>query len=312
MLSKVQILTVNSESAHQRIDNFLIKFFKTVPKSRIYRMVRTGEVRVNKKRVTVAYRLALHDEVRVPPVQVRERVILTPTANAKHELSQRIIFEDDHLIVVNKPCGIPVHAGTGVDYGIINIIQSLYPNNTLSLVHRLDRDTSGCLMIAKNRESLVYLHEALRENRINKSYLALTRGEWTAEELCVTLPLSRDCVVGGERVAVYNEMEGKAAVTQFSVLQTFGCASLVKANLLTGRTHQIRAHAQLSGHPIAGDTKYGDKHFTQLMKEFGLNRLFLHATSLQLRLPNGIQQTITAELDHSLESVLHALSTRYL
>lgn len=304
----VQIISVDAEKAGQRIDNFLLTLLKKVPKTHIYRILRKGEVRVNKKRVKPTYRLCAADQIRIPPLQIETKKITTPSESLLAFLKKRILYESDQLLIINKPFGIPVHGGNDVKLGIIEALRALYPKTTqLELVHRLDRDTSGCLMIAKKRSMLRKLHELLRESKVKKIYWALTKGHWAEEELRVDVPLLKNQLKSGERM-VRVESGGKPAQTQFTTLKSYNNASLMEVLLETGRTHQIRVHAQYRKHPIAGDEKYGDRIFNKSMKAIGLNRMFLHAYSLSFSIPDDeLQIVVNAPLEEELESILKVL-----
>ncbi|WP_132671546.1 23S rRNA pseudouridine(955/2504/2580) synthase RluC [Pseudomonas aeruginosa] len=273
----VQLLDVPPELAGQRIDNFLIARLKGAPKTLIYRILRKGEVRVNKGRIKPDYRLQAGDQVRVPPLRLAERDEPAPLAQGLLErMEAAIVYEDKALIVVNKPAGIAVHGGSGVSAGVIEVFRQLRPDaKDIELVHRLDRDTSGLLMIAKKRSMLRHLHEALRgEKIVDKRYHALVRGHWPAGKKNVRAPLLKNNLRSGERMVEVN-VEGKDALTEFRVLRRFGdFATLVEARPITGRTHQIRVHAKHAGHAIAGDPKYGDEDFSREIRELGGKRLF--------------------------------------
>jgi len=273
----VQWVDISAEQAGQRIDNFLLRALKGVPKSRIYRLLRKGEVRVNKGRIRAEYRLKAGDQVRIPPVRVAETRPATPGSHALQRLNNAIIYEDERLLVLDKPSGMAVHGGSGLSYGVIEGLRALRPGAPyLELVHRLDRETSGCLMIAKKRSELRTLHELLRRGGVQKRYLLLAAGDWSHGPRQVDAALKKNQLSGGERL-VRIDPNGKSALTRFRCLETFSGTSLVEAELETGRTHQIRVHATSAGHPLAGDEKYGDPVFNRRMRELGLKRLFLHA-----------------------------------
>ncbi len=298
--SGVQLLEVAPEYAGQRIDNFLRTQLKGVPKTLIYRILRKGEVRVNKGRIKPEYKLQAGDVVRVPPLRLAERDEPVPLAQGLLErLEAAIVFEDKALIVVNKPTGIAVHGGSGLNYGVIEAFRQLRPEcKDLELVHRLDRDTSGLLMIAKKRSMLRHLHDALRGERIvDKRYHALVRGNWPAAKKQIAVPLLKNNLRSGERVVEVNP-EGKEALTEFKVLRRFGdFATLVEARPITGRTHQIRVHAKHAGHSIAGDPKYGDEDFSREIRELGGKRLFLHSAFLRVPMPDGSVLELEAPVD---------------
>ena len=306
-VTAVQLLEVAPELAGQRIDNFLRAQLKGVPKTLIYRILRKGEVRVNRGRIKPEYKLQAGDVVRVPPLRLAERDEPAPLAQGLLErLEAAIVYEDKALIVLNKPAGIAVHGGSGLNYGVIEAFRQLRPEaKEIELVHRLDRDTSGLLMIAKKRSMLRHLHEALRGDGVDKRYLALVRGNWPAAKKQVRAPLMKNNLRSGERMVEVN-VEGKDALTEFRVLRRFGdFATLVEASPITGRTHQIRVHAKHAGHSIAGDSKYGDEEFTREIRELGGKRLFLHAHSLQVKLPEGNILKVEAPVDdvwtHTME-----------
>jgi len=276
----VRHVDVDETREGQRLDNFLLAILKGVPKSRIYRCLRKGEVRVNKGRVGPDYRLQAGDVVRIPPIRVSPDKVHPGNFDW---LAERVLFEDEHLIVLDKPAGMAVHAGSGVATGIIEALRTWRPHAPmLELVHRLDRETSGCLLIAKSRAALTHLHAQLREGETGKHYVALVQGRF-AEARTVTASLERR-ERGGERM-VQTAEEGKQAATHFEPSRHFGIATLVEIELLTGRTHQARVHALHAGHPIAGDDKYGDREFNREMRGFGLRRLFLHAARIEFRHP---------------------------
>lgn len=285
---KVQFIEIDDTHAGQRIDNFLITLLKGVPKSVVYRIIRKGEVRVNKGRVKQVYKLKFGDSVRVPPVRVEQDT--TPQVSTKLDAVKRIqdaiIYEDKTLIVLNKPSGVAVHGGSGLSFGVIEALRALKPNEKmLELVHRLDRDTSGILLVAKRRSVLVSLHEQLRDKTMNKVYWALVKGQWSNKLTSVQAPLHKINTKSGERIVVVDEEQGKKSCTLFKVLQPFANATLIEARPQTGRTHQIRVHTACKGHPIACDDKYGDKAFDKEISSSGINRLFLHAHEISFYHP---------------------------
>jgi 23S rRNA pseudouridine955/2504/2580 synthase len=309
-----RIVEVSEHHSGQRLDNFLMAQLKGVPRSHIYRIVRTGQVRVNRSRAQPKSRLQLGDHVRIPPIRVATRPSPLITAGQRR-VAQRIVFEDDYLFVIDKPAGIAVHAGTTIPAGLIDWLRAARPEQEyLELVHRLDRDTSGCLLIAKSRSTLIALQELLRQHvgkqhRIRKSYLALVKGGWQGGPRHVNVALKKNVLRSGERL-VRVSSDGQRAVSYFRPRVFFETATLVDVDLITGRTHQARVHAAYLGHPIGGDTKYGDKGFNSLMREYGLNRLFLHASRLEFRHPvTGRKTTVKCPLPLELETVLHELKT---
>ena len=308
--SGVQLLEIAPEYAGQRIDNFLRAQLKGVPKTLIYRILRKGEVRVNKGRIKPEYKLQAGDVVRVPPLRLAERDEPEPLAQGLlKRLEAAIVYEDKALIVLNKPAGIAVHGGSGLTYGVIEAFRQLRPDaKEIELVHRLDRDTSGLLMIAKKRSMLRHLHEALRGDGVDKRYLALVRGHWPSAKKQIRAPLMKSNLRSGERMVEVN-VEGKDALTEFKVLRRFAdFATLLEAKPITGRTHQIRVHALHAGHSIAGDPKYGDEEFSKESRELGGKRLFLHAYQLRIKLPEGVELRLEAPVDESWASTLERLS----
>ncbi|MCK4866325.1 MAG: 23S rRNA pseudouridine(955/2504/2580) synthase RluC [Gammaproteobacteria bacterium] len=310
---KVQFVEISADHAGQRIDNYLMCQLKGVPKSLVYRIVRKGEVRVNKGRIKPEYRLKEGDVVRIPPVRQAEKKApgKVPDKLLK-QLESRILFEDKRIMVINKPSGLAVHGGSGLSFGLIEVLRELRPNdNQLELVHRLDRDTSGCLIIAKKRSALRRLHEQLREGTMDKRYLTLLKGKWKGRSRWVDAPLLKNVIKSGERL-VFVDPKGKDARTQFIPYSAGDEASLMSVKLDTGRTHQIRVHAQHIGFPIAGDNKYGDDEFNHQLKSKGLKRLFLHAFSLKFHLPDtetgeDVPIYIEAPLDEALVNTLNRL-----
>lgn len=307
--SSVQMLEVSPEFAGQRIDNFLRNQLKGVPKTLIYRILRKGEVRVNKGRIKPEYKLQAGDLVRVPPLRLAERDEPAPLAQGLLErLEAAIVYEDKALIVLNKPAGIAVHGGSGLSYGVIEALRQLRPDaKELELVHRLDRDTSGLLMVAKKRSMLRHLHQELRGDGVDKRYMALVRGRWETGKKQVNAPLLKNTLRSGERMVEVTD-EGKEALTLFRVLRRFGdFATLVEARPVTGRTHQIRVHARHVGHAIAGDSKYGDEEFSREIRELGGKRLFLHAYGLKVPLPDGGELNLEAPVDEVWSQTLGKL-----
>ena len=306
----VQFLTISDDEAGQRIDNYLLSKLKGVPKSLIYRILRKGEVRINKGRVKPEYKLQVGDVLRIPPVRIseKEQPQISNKLNKVNQLENQIIFEDDYLLAINKPSGIAVHGGSGLSFGVIEALRALRPEaRFLELVHRLDRDTSGILLIAKKRSILRHLHEQLRIKTIQKDYLALVRGQWQSHCKAVQAPLLKNELSSGERIVRVSE-QGKPSETRFSIEERYIAATLIKASPITGRTHQIRVHTQYAGHPIALDDKYGDAEFDRQMRELGLDRLFLHAFSLCFEHPKtGETLRLNAPLDDKMKNILQKL-----
>lgn len=306
----IQFIDVDEEYAGQRLDNFLLTRLKGVPKSVIYRVIRKGEVRVNKGRTKPEYKLQSGDQVRVPPLVVAaEKDQVSTKLSLVKNLESHILFEDNDLIVLNKPTGMAVHGGSGLQFGVIEALRALRPTSKfLELVHRLDRDTSGCLLIAKKRSVLTNLHEQLRLKTVEKKYWALVAGQWDARDKKVTAPLKKNTLQSGERVVRVDEKEGKPSETRFKILQRYAEGTLVEAFPVTGRTHQIRVHTACMGHPIACDDKYGVNEFTEQMNSLGLKRLYLHAKTLAFTHPNtGEVMKWEAPLDNELEKILTRL-----
>lgn len=307
----VQFIEVDAEYAGQRIDNFLLARLKGVPKSAIYKVLRKGEVRVNKGRIKPEYKLAAGDVVRVPPMVVAgENEPVSVKLTMVKTLESHILFEDNELIVLNKPSGMAVHGGSGLQFGAIEALRALRPQaKFMELVHRLDRDTSGCLLIAKKRSILTALHEQLRDKVVEKKYWALVAGQWDSKVKKVTEPLKKNTLQSGERIVRVDENDGKPSETRFKILQRYAEGTLLEAFPVTGRTHQIRVHTACKGHPIACDDKYGDNTFTAEMNALGLNRLFLHAKLISFNHPvKGERLTFEAPLDKPLAAVLEKLT----
>ena len=308
----VLYVAITAENAEQRIDNFLRTQLKGVPKSMIYRILRKGEVRVNKGRVKPEYKLQVGDEVRIPPVRVaeREEQAVSPKLDKVAALANAILYEDDHLLVLNKPSGTAVHGGSGLSFGVIEGLRALRPEaRFLELVHRLDRDTSGILLVAKKRSALRSLHEQLREKGMQKDYLALVRGQWQSHVKAVQAPLLKNILQSGERIVRVSQ-EGKPSETRFKVEERYAFATLVRCSPVTGRTHQIRVHTLHAGHPIAFDDRYGDREFDQQLTEAGtgLKRLFLHAAALKFTHPGtGEVMRVEAPMDNALKRCLQVL-----
>ena len=298
---------IGDEAGGQRIDNYLVKLLKGVPKSHVYRILRSGEVRVNGGRAKPDYRVQGGDELRVPPVRVAERAPrAAPPVSAA--LERAILLEDEYLLALNKPSGLAVHGGSGINFGVIEQLRAQRPQSRfLELVHRLDRDTSGVLLLAKKRSALTALHAELREGRVRKFYLALVKGKWLDGKQSVRLNLHKYLLASGERrVAV--KADGQESHTIFALERACGDFSLLRAELKTGRTHQIRVHLAHLGFPIAGDDKYGDFESNKLLARSGLKRMFLHAANVTFRHPaSGAKVTVEAPLPAELQNFLQTL-----
>ncbi len=283
--SKASQIRVGEDYTGQRIDNFLFTRLKGLPKSRIYRAMRNGEIRVNKKRVKPEYRLEENDLIRIPPLRLAaETSKPAPPSKMLDQIEQSIIYEDKGLIIINKPSGIAAHGGSGINFGVIELIRQLRPRvKYLELAHRLDRETTGCLILCKKPSILKDLHEQLREAKVEKTYLALVHGQWQGKEKRVNAPLLKNLLRSGERVVKVHE-EGKPAETLFKPLRIFKDMTLVEAKPKTGRTHQIRVHAAHLGHPIMGDEKYASAEQNKAARQLGVKHLLLHAASLGFEL----------------------------
>lgn len=304
----VQVLTVPDELAGQRIDNFLMARLKGVPRSRIYRILRKGEVRVNKGRVKAEYKLRAGDQVRVPPVRTAEQAPAPVAGDQLRQLlEESILYDEKGLLVINKPAGLAVHGGSGVRLGLIEILRQMFPKSPfIELVHRLDRDTSGAIMVARKRSVLQHVQAELRAGQVGKSYLALAAGKWPRGHKVVEAPLRKNTLKSGERMVSVHP-EGKASETRFRVLERFRGATLLAAEPVTGRTHQIRVHAQFVGCPLAGDQKYTADDANREFRQQGLKRLFLHSAQVCCSLPDGEKVEVKAPLPAELEAVLAAL-----
>ncbi|HEX6639099.1 MAG TPA: RluA family pseudouridine synthase [Steroidobacteraceae bacterium] len=296
----------------QRLDNFLGRILADVPRSHIFRVIRKGEVRINGKRAKADTRLLASDIVRVPPVRVGAAA---PPRRAPgglvEEVTEAVIHEEARLLVVNKPAGVAVHGGSGVSFGVIEALRAARPDEDLELVHRIDRETSGILLVARKPAALRTLHALMREGQVEKRYLALVKGKWELGRKRIDVPLRTDIRVSGERT-VKAHASGKEAASVFKPVQFFGKrASLVEVELETGRTHQIRVHAAHAGYPLAGDDKYGDEAFNEAMKAAGLTRMFLHAHQVSFTWPDtGVEFSVNAPLPDELKAVLDALSEK--
>jgi 23S rRNA pseudouridine955/2504/2580 synthase len=309
VLPQAQFVTIGEEEAGQRIDNYLLRVCKGVPKSHIYRILRSGEVRVNKGRIDQLYRLNAGDLVRIPPIRVAEK----PENNVPGA-EFPIIFEDTHLLVINKPAGVAVHGGSGVSFGVIEQLRAARPEaKFLELVHRLDRETSGLLLIAKKRSALTNMHDQMRDGVTDKRYYALAVGDWKNQRQHVKLPLHKYTTADGERRVVVAQEGGQEAHTIFTLLKKYANFALLEAELKTGRTHQIRVHLASSGFPIAGDEKYGDFALNKALQKAdatrgALKRMFLHAHQITFTHPDsGKKMTLNAPLAPECEKFLVSL-----
>ncbi len=306
-LSKEQVnhLFIDQNSEGQRLDNFLFKTLKGVPKSHIHKLIRTGKIRVNFRRYDPSYKLQANDQVRIPPLRFANK----PTVHKKQHREYEIIYEDKYLLVINKPSGIAVHGGSGVSLGIIEDLRLQIHAPYLELVHRLDKDTSGLLMIAKKRSSLRFLQTAMREHHIKKQYLTLSTAPWNSQKRDITWPLTKYNGKNGEKIVRVDLKNGQKAHSQFRLLTHFGSFSLLEVTLKTGRTHQIRVHMQKEGTPIALDERYGNYLLNRQLKKQGLSRLFLHAARLVVPspAPEGGLLYLEAPLPKELQNFLQHL-----
>jgi len=305
----VRQVEIGPERDGQRIDNALVTLLKGVPKSMIYRLLRTGQVRVNGKRAKPDTRLAQGDTLRIPPVRVAERPAEQGAPQAAlAAVSEAVIFEDKHFLVIDKPAGMASHGGSGVSFGAIELLRQARPKDHLELVHRLDRDTSGVLVFARTRAGLTGLQAAIRAGEVTKQYLCLMVGHPNKAKFDVNAPLKKSVLQGGERMVRVAD-DGKPSLTFFREMEQYPGARLMQATLGTGRTHQIRVHAAHIGHPLAGDPKYGDKEANKRFRDLGLHRLFLHASNLSFEL-DGRAYGFSAPLPDDLKDVLDAFATK--
>lgn len=310
--SAVRYVDITADDAGQRVDNFLLRQLKNVPRSRVYRLLRRGEVRVNGRRIGPVYRLETGDRVRIPPV--RQEAAAAPSRvpdGLIDRVRRSIVHEDADLLVLDKPAGLAVHGGSGVAFGVIEALRADRPRESLELAHRLDRETSGVLLVARRRSSLRELHRLMREGRVEKHYLALVAGRWQLGRKRIDVPLATRQLQGGERV-VKARAGGKAAATLFRPVEFFGKrATLMDVAIETGRTHQIRVHAAYAGHPVAGDDKYGDRKLNEELGKLGLNRMFLHAQTVSFIWPESEREfTASVPLDEELKAVLDRLEKK--
>ena len=307
---KIQQVLIDDDYHGQRIDNYLVGHLKGVPRSFVYKILRRGEIRVNKGRVRAGYRLQSGEVVRIPPIRLAENPTpRRPDNRVLRQLDRAILLETPNYLIINKPSGLAVHGGSGLSFGVIEALRWLRPEQSkLELVHRLDRETSGCLIISKKRSALRILHELMRGKKIEKRYQLLLSGCWDEKSCEVVASLMKNTLRGGERI-VRVDSDGRPARTRFKSLFRYSDATLVEAEPITGRTHQIRVHAAYMGYPILGDTRYGDERANRDMRRRGLNRLFLHARSLRFHWPGEASETrVAAPLEAPLENLVKQLS----
>ncbi|MDT8321419.1 MAG: RluA family pseudouridine synthase [Xanthomonadales bacterium] len=303
--SGVRLVPVSTDRDGQRVDNFLATQLKGVPRSAVYRMIRTGQVRINGSRCKPSTKLAAGDQVRIPPARTHEQGQVIVSERVREQLRASVLYEDEDLLVIDKPSGMAVHAGSGLPWGVIDVLRQERAGQYLELVHRLDRETSGCLLLARNGAALGELSQQFRTGKVRKHYLCLLDGKMPEPLLEVNAPLRKVQTSPESRVEV--RADGKPALTRFRLLEAFGDSSYAEAELLTGRTHQIRVHAAFLGLPLAGDGKYAPKDAVERWKERGLKRLFLHAHRLELTLPGGAGAEFSAPLPEELRSLLTRL-----
>ena len=303
--SGVRIETVDRHHDGQRIDNFLSARLKGLPRSLLYRLIRTGQVRINGKRCKPASRLSEGDQVRIPPARVKEGTEAVISDRVVAQVRDNVLHQDGGILVINKPSGMAVHAGSGLPWGVIDVLRRIFPGEFIELAHRLDRETSGCLVLARTGQALEHLSSLFRAGGVGKRYLCLMNGRMPEERIDVNAPLSRVQEEKGRKVVV--DASGKAAHTRFHRLESYRDSTYTEAELFTGRTHQIRVHARHVGQPLAGDTKYADKASNRRWRLQGLKRLFLHAHLVSLPMPGGQILEVTAPLPEELRGVLNAL-----
>ena len=280
---KVKNIKIDLESKGMRLDNYLISLLKGIPKSKIYSIIRKGEVRLNSKRIKPRYKIQEGDIVRIPPLKIIENETVKPSSNIVEIIKEKIIFEDKSILVINKPVGIASHGGSGISLGLIEIVRQIIPSyENVQLVHRLDKDTSGCIVLTKKKSVLREMHNELRNHSVEKKYVAITKGHWQQNSIDVNLNLLKLKNKSGEQKVKVSD-EGKESITKFKVIKQNKNFSQINCTLLTGKTHQIRVHCQYLEHPIMGDRKYGDKDFNKLAKKIGITRMMLHASSINFK-----------------------------
>lgn len=304
--NQVNFYTVTEKDCEQRLDNLLNKLFKKIPKNHIYRIIRSGEVRVNKKRATPTYKVNIGDLIRIPPIEIEA----SKSQDTAKSIIFSVLYEDQYLMIINKPSGIACHGGSGVNYGVIESLRVDYPESKfLELAHRLDKNTSGVLVLAKKRQALVKFQELIRVGQTSKHYLALTIGQWDSKSKNVKLPLYKHTLKNGGQLVKVDKEKGSFAYTIFKVIKEFDNYTLVDADLKTGKTHQIRVHLQTIGHPILGDDKYGDFELNRKLSKNGLTRMFLHAKSISFIHPITHEKLIIeAPLPQELQDFIASLS----
>lgn len=303
--TSVQLVKVSADHDNQRLDNFLAARLKGLPRSALYRIIRTGQVRINGGRCKPSTRLCVGDEVRIPPARIRESGKVVVSEQVCRQIQAAVLFENSDLLVLNKPSGMAVHAGSGLPWGLIDVVRQLHPGEYCELAHRLDRETSGCLVLARNGQTLKHLTGLFRDGRVQKFYLCLLDGEMQKSMIKVDAPLQK-VQAGAERQMEVNA-QGKQALTHFRRLQVYAGCSYAEAELLTGRTHQIRVHACHIGMPLAGEARYASKESVTRWKKRGLHRVFLHAQRLSFETSAGEAMEFNAPLPEKLKAVLDRL-----
>lgn len=307
--TNVRFERVSREHRGRRIDNYLAQRMKSAPKSLIYKLLRSGQVRVNGGRIKPNYRLVLDDEIRIPPIEVRSTSNVVVSSGMIDKFEKAILLEDEHFLIINKPAKVASHTGTGVEYGVVDIVRQMRPNAPrIDLAHRLDKDTSGCIVLSKHLEALHEFHDTVRNRKCAKYYRALVKGKLPQGVSSIEAPLEVRRLQNGRKRAIAGN-RGKAAQTVIEGCRSIGPHSLLDLQLTTGRMHQIRAHAQYVGHPVAGDERYGAPEFNISMRSIGLNRLFLHASHIEYRAFNK-DFSVTAELPDLLEDVMRVLGSK--
>lgn len=306
-VQQAHTFTIAPQFAGQRLDNYLFRVYPNIPKSRLYQMMRKGEIRRNKGRVKPDYKVQAGDIIRMPPLYQTVRASASVPPYWQETIAQSILYQDEHFLILNKPAGIAVHVGTGNDYGVIEAIEALFGKDYAFLAHRIDKETSGLLVLAKTRTALADFQNQLKGGQVDKRYLALVDGHWTRER--VEIQMEKIQAEDGDRMIV--APNGKEALTEFRVLKRFSNASLIEAHIFTGRTHQIRVSVQHCGHAIAGDDKYGKKTFNQEMKRLGYKNMFLHAHRLAFNLNEQTRLAIIAPLNQEAETLLIKLENHH-
>ncbi|MBR1375277.1 MAG: RluA family pseudouridine synthase [Cardiobacteriaceae bacterium] len=308
--SGVQYLTVDKNNIGQRVDNFLINRLNNLPKSKIYKILRKGEVRVNKKRIKAEYKLQLNDEIRIPPLYLEEKKEIFIPDYFLDLIQKRVIFTDENFLIFNKPAGIAVHAGSQREYGLIDVVKKIWGENYAHLAHRIDRDTTGVLVLAKNRPALNAFQQASKDGRITKKYIFLTN-DWRENCREIQIYLKKTEINGEEKMLICkkDEPNSKLAITQFAIRQKFLGAKLVEAKLLSGRTHQIRVSVKSQGFGIAGDKKYGDFQFNRKIENLGYKSMFLHAEFIEFEYQNR-KISVRAELGEEEKKLLAKIANK--